>query len=115
MTFDVLDLALKSASFFLSVAAILYSFLINRRKDVDERFHAGSKRMDALEIRIQTSEQTLGTMPGKDDMHRLELTLSEIGGDMKAMRATMKGMAESLTRTENIVGRHEDHLRENHR
>lgn len=113
MTFDI-DTALKLASFGLSIAAMIYAFFVNRRKDVDERFLEGSKRMDRHEKRLSTLEMTVNSMPGKDDMHNLEMLLSEMGGDMKAMRATMKGMSESLTRTESIVSRHEDHLRENH-
>lgn len=110
-----LDLLMKLASllsFIISIAALVSAFFTSRKKDVDHRFREGSKRMDRHDLRLQALEQDVKGMPGKDDMHRLELQLSEISGDMKAMYATMTGMASSIERTEKIVGRHEDHLRE---
>ena len=80
------------------------------RKDIERRFQEGSKRMDRHDLRLQALEQTVQGMPGKDDMHRLELQLSEIAGDMKGMSATMLGMSQSMARTEKIVGRHDEHL-----
>ena len=113
MTIDI-DTGLKIVSLGLSVGAIIYAFFANRKKDTDERFKLGSNRMDDQERRIAALEQTVQALPGKDELHNLEMMLSDMGGDMKAMRATMRGMSESLSRTENIVTRHEDHLRENH-
>lgn len=99
-------------SFVLSVGAVIYTFFANRRKDVERRFHEGSKRMDRHDLRLQALEQDVMAMPGKDDLHRVEMSLGEIAGDMKAISATMVGMSQSIQRTEKIVGRHEDHLRE---
>ena len=113
-----LDIVLKAASFVLSVAALIVAWFASRRREVDTRMkqvetrlHAGDERMEGHDLRLQALEQSVAGMPGKDDLHALRLTLSEMGGDMKAIRATMKGMADSLHRTESIVGRHEDHLR----
>ncbi|QEW21214.1 hypothetical protein LA6_003422 [Marinibacterium anthonyi] len=97
-------------AFAISVISMIYAVVGNRRKDIERRFHEGSKRMDRHDLRLQELAQTVQGMPGKDDMHRLELQLSEIAGDMKAMSATMLGMSQSMARTEKIVGRHEDHL-----
>lgn len=112
-----LDLALMQRlaallSFLISVVAMVYAFFATRRKDIDRRFHEGSKRMDRHDLRLQALEQDVMAMPGKDDLHRVELSLGEIAGDMKAMAATLVAMGQSVQRTEKIVGRHEDHLRE---
>ncbi|ALF02119.1 DUF2730 family protein [Salipiger abyssi] len=96
--------------FVISVAAMLYTFFANRRKDVERRFHEGSKRMDRHDLRLQALEQDVKGMPGKEDLHRLELALVEMSGDMRAMTATMDGLAKSVTRTETAVTRHERHL-----
>ncbi|AHD01180.1 hypothetical protein METH_11270 [Leisingera methylohalidivorans DSM 14336] len=90
----------------------MYTWFATRRSNVDARFKAGSDRMNALESRIQSTEQTLSTMPEKDDIHSLQLLLSDMGGELKAMRASMRGIAESQTRLEHISSRHEDYLRE---
>jgi len=108
------DTLIKIASFLMSVGAIFYAWFATRRKDVDKRLKEGSDKMDGHELRIQALEQVTSQLPDKDQHHELRLTLAEMAGDMKAMRATMRGMSESMTRTESIVGRHEDHLRENH-
>lgn len=113
MTVNI-DLIFKLASLFsifVSCAAMLVAFFGNRRKYMDERFHEGSKRMDRHDLRLQALEQDVKSMPGREELHRVELSLSEIAGDMRAMSATMSGMAGSIERTERIVGRHEDHLR----
>lgn len=98
--------------FILAIGSYLFVWWRTRRQDVDNRLNAGSKRMDALELRIQATEQTLASTPGKDDMHKLELTLVKMEGSMAAQNATLEAMAESLKRTEGILGRHEDFLRE---
>jgi len=112
MTPDQIEFWMKVATFALSICAMVVAVFRTRRQHIDDAFKTGSKRMDAHDLRIQALEQSVKDMPDKDDMHQLELTLKEIGGDMKAVRATMRGMSESMTRTEHIVGRHEDHLLE---
>lgn len=114
MNYDLTKVALDAASFLMALAAIIYAWFANRRKDVDVRFEQGSRQMRGHEERIARLEQTVQSMPGTADVHRLEKMLLELSGDLKAMNATMKGMSDSLTRTENIVTRHEDHLRERH-
>ena len=108
------DLFWKASGVVLPLLVAVYTFLATRRTDVDNRFEAGDERMDRQEARIAWLEQTVQVMPDKDDTHRLHIMLSEMSGDMKAMCATMDGMKASLSRTEDIVTRHEDHLREKH-
>lgn len=129
MTGFELDLTV-SLSVLLSFGSIIFAWFRTRRKDVDDKIEAartyvdselekrdsrldnGSKRMTNLEMRQQASEQALANMPGKDHLHRLEVALAEMIGDLKAMNASMSAIAESQRRTEKIVGAHESHLRE---
>ncbi len=104
------DLILKAASFVLSVSAIGYAFFVNRRKDVDERFRTGSERMDRHERRIASLEQTVQSMPGKDDMHSIQLEITKQTGALSTMQAVMEGNAKIMARLETIVTRHEEHL-----
>ncbi len=109
MNFDV-DTGIKLASFGLSVAAIVYSWFSSRKKDVDERFKEGSKRMDRHETRIAGLEQSVQSMPGKDDVHAVQLEMVKQTGSLNEMRAVMEGNAKIMGRLEAIVSRHEDHL-----
>lgn len=113
MTIDLENLyrLLGLVSLIISIGTAFYAWFSIRRKDVDRRFNEGSKRMDRHDLRLQALEQEQKSMPGGADLHRLELQLGSISGDMKAISATMTGMHDSLKRTENIVSRHEDHLR----
>lgn len=104
------DTALKFVTFGLSVGAMIYSFFVNRRKDVDERFREGSKRMDRHDGRIAALEQTVQAMPEKEDLHQLQLKLAEMNGSLLHMTAVMEGNAQIMGRLETIVSRHEDHL-----
>lgn len=111
MTVD-LDAGIKIASFMLSVAAMIYTFMVNRRKDLDERLREGSKHMDRHDGRIAALEQTVQSLPGTDDMHALQLELVKQTGSLNEMRAVMEGNAKIMARLEAIVSRHEDHLLE---
>lgn len=109
MSFDI-DTVLKVASFALSIAAMIYAFFVNRRKDVDERFREGTKRMDRHESRLASLEQTVQTLPGKDDLHAMQLEMVKQTGSLNEMRAVMEGNSKIMARLEAIVSRHEDHL-----
>lgn len=68
--------------------------------------------LDHHAIRLSSIEQELADNPGRKDMHELHIALSEMRGDLKEMRATMRGNNEVMRRLETIVSRHEDHLLE---
>jgi hypothetical protein len=107
---NYIDIALRVIPIVISFGLTVVVWFSTRRKDVDNAITDNSNLIDDLSKRTATLEQTVQSLPAKDDMHRLELTLGEIGGDMKAIRATMKGMSESMSRTERSVGIHEEHL-----
>ena len=109
MSFD-LDTFIKVVSFALSIGAMIYAFFVNRRKDVDERFAAGSKRMDQQDRDIAALRQTVAAMPEKDDLHQVQLAMSELTGQMRVLGGQIEAQREVLKRIERVVGRHEDHL-----
>lgn len=101
----------------LSISNIIYTWWRTRDRDsesrraaLEERFRQGSNRMDRHEQRLNSIEQTLRTMPEKDDMHELQLSMGELKGELRELRAVMEGNNKIMGRLETIVGRHEDHL-----
>ena len=94
----------------ISIFGIVFTILRTRRSDVDERFKAGSERMDRFQQRIQTLEERTAAAPGKDELHRIELQIATMSGAMGRVEATMEGNAQIMQRLERIVSRHEDHL-----
>lgn len=109
-----------SVAVVITLGNMLFTWYRTRDRNIEARFKDGSKRMAELELEntqikseLKSFEQQIAALPRQSEMHGLQLLLSEMGGDMKAMRATMKSMAESQGRLETIVTRHEDYLREN--
>ncbi|MET4128383.1 DUF2730 family protein [Roseovarius sp. MBR-6] len=104
------DLVIKALGLILPVVAGIYTYVATRRKDVDAAFLATNARIDRQDARIMRVEDTIGGMPGKDDMHSLQLELVKQTGAMNEMRAVMSGNAKIMERLEIIVSRHEAHL-----
>ena len=111
MTVDP-KLILDALALLISVGVGVYAFFVNRRTDVDKRFHDGTQRMNRMQERISGLESEFKQVPGKDEVTDLRLLLADMGGDMKAMTATMQSMSKSMERLENSVTRHENHLRD---
>ena len=105
-----LDTALKLANFAIAFSAIAFTWFATRKKDTDRRLDTGSKRMDQHDLEIQALKQTVASLPAKEDMHRLELTMSDIGGEIKAIAAHIGAQRDVMRRLETVVTRHEDHL-----
>lgn len=106
-----------SISLLISLFAMGFAWFKGRRKDLDEKFHGvaaelkdGSDRMTDLERRIARAEQSLETIPGKDELHRVELAIRDMAGDIKAMTASQRSANDMLRRLDTVVTRHEDHL-----
>lgn len=121
MTLDILDILIKTASFGLSFCAMLVAVLRTRRQVLNERFEgierdmktaiaAGSSRIDRHELRLQSMEQTVRGLPGREDLHGLQLEMARIGGSLQTMQAVMEGNSQIMRRLEAIVTRHEEHL-----
>ncbi|MGS4945185.1 DUF2730 family protein [Meridianimarinicoccus sp. RP-17] len=116
MTLD-LDTFIRIATFVMSVGAMVAAWIATRRKDVDVRFDGLAEkiesqraRIEAAEARLSRVEQQVESMPGRGELHRLELTLTQMAGNLSTISESMNGQREIMKRLENIVTRHEDHL-----
>lgn len=103
--------------FLLTIGTLVYTWwrtrdrnVEDRFKGVDERFKLGSERMDRHDARLASMEQTLRGLPAKQDMHDLQISITELKGDLKTMSAIIDGRNRLMERLETIVERHEDHL-----
>ena len=104
------DLFWKGLGVIFPMLVAFYTFIATRRKDLDKDLKDGRDRMDRHEARISRLEQAVQNMPGKDDMHALQLELVKQTGSMEKMAAVMEGNAMITARLEVIVSRHEQHL-----
>jgi len=94
----------------LPIAAMVYTFVATRRKDYDRRFKEGSERMDRMDQRISKLEHSVGGLPSREDIHSIQINIERLGGTMSRMEAVMEGNTKIMSRLEQIVSRHEDHL-----
>lgn len=81
-------------------------------KATDDRFSEGRQRMDRHDTRIARLEQSLEALPSKDDMHKVQLAVEGMKGQLGIMAAQMGGQKDIMERLESIVTRHEEHLLE---
>ncbi|WP_417794641.1 DUF2730 family protein [Terasakiella pusilla] len=108
---------LAALALLVSLCTTVFAWFASRRSNVearfervDERFKEGSDRMDRQEGRIARVEQSVQSLPSKDDLHQIELTLANVAGTMQRMEAVMEGNQKIMSRLETVVTRHEDHL-----
>ncbi|QBR36042.1 DUF2730 family protein [Leisingera sp. NJS201] len=102
--------ALALVTFAGSLGTAVYVWISGRRTNVDERFKQGSDRMDRHENRLISVEQSIKSMPTREDVHKIELAMERINGTMGRMEAVLEGNQQIMGRLENVVTRHEDHL-----
>lgn len=84
--------------------------LAERLAKSEARHLEGERKAERHSNQIATLSQTIAAMPGHSALHKLELTLVSMSGDLREMRATMEGNAKVMARLESVVTRHEDHL-----
>lgn len=87
----------------LNLANMVWMIMSGPAKKLGERIDGQSLRLTDHDQRITALEQSMRSLPVKDDLHGVQLALSEMRGDLREMRAIMGRM-------ETIVTRHEDHL-----
>lgn len=107
-------------SVLMSFGTVFFAWFRTRKQDVEDRFRTvddrlklGSDRMDRFDVRIARIEQSYDSLPSKDDLHAIQLSLSEMSGDVKAMRANWGGMKDTVKAFTDTVRRHEQYLLEN--
>lgn len=96
----------------LNIINMFYTWWRTRNQHVEARFTATAERMDRADARLASLEQTLRTLPAKDDLHQLHLALGELRGDMREIRASMSASVETAKRHDIVLTRVEQFLLE---
>lgn len=126
MTID-LDVLVKVMGFLLSVGSPVFAWMIANAKTAAEiaiarrytddklnsqtvRLDEIDKRMAAKELRISKVEQDLQHIPNKDSMHRIELTIQKVQGDVEQAMSQWHGTQAGIQRLEATIRRLEDYL-----
>lgn len=96
----------------LNILNILYTWWRTRDQNVETRFKAGSERMDRLDQRLASVEQTLRAQPTKEDMHQLGLLIEGLRGDVRELRAAQSAVSDAGKRQDIVLARVEQYLLE---
>lgn len=110
MTF-AFDLTVTMGVIVALVIAIV-GWVQSGRKAINDSIAVLTGRLDRHEARIAAVEQTLTNLPARSDLHQLQLSLSEMHGELREMRAGMVAAAERAARQELVVQRVEQYLLE---
>lgn len=100
-----LMLWVAALSMLVSFGTAVWNIFSGPSRKNAERLEGHAKRLGDHDQRVAALEQAQRAAPAQADFHRLELSMSEMRGDVREMRAI-------LGRMETIVTRHEDHLLE---
>lgn len=104
-----------AVSTLLSVGTTIWNLVNSGTKRNASALQEVSHRLDRHDGRIQALEQTVRSLPGREDMHRLELQLSEMNGKLGILAANGESTNQIMVRLEKMVGRHDDHLKDQNR
>jgi hypothetical protein len=94
----------------LNLGTNLWAIMNSGTKKNEARIVALTAQQAGQDRRVASLEQMVQAMPAKDDMHQLQISLTSMAGDMRELRAVIRGNNDVMVRLETIVTRHEDHL-----
>lgn len=91
----------------LSIAATMVCgwclWQLSRRFVTREEYIANLEAQESLICRVEKLEQHMENVPSNETLHKIELSLTELRGDMKALCSRMDGMENSITRLKNEI------------
>lgn len=98
----------------VAILAFVLSLVNGRRKWITEliapitqRLNDGSKKMDAHELEIQALKAKVDTLPDKQDVHDLQIGITEMRGELSTMAARSEGNSRIMERVLDFLERQE--------
>jgi predicted nucleic acid-binding Zn-ribbon protein len=79
------------------------SYVEKQRAEVAGQLKVLKGDVDGVETRIAKVESALDHLPDKDITHRLEIAVTELRGELKAMAEAMKPVAHTSQRLEQFL------------
>ncbi|MCR9273232.1 DUF2730 family protein [Mameliella sp. AT18] len=110
MSYDLIKILLDGAALVISLVAMSVAVMRTRQSALDDRLKTGSGRMDDQDKRISSLEQTVASLPAKEDLHGLELRFGEFGAQLSRIETTVSSRSEETKRLYVAVERIENYL-----
>ena len=100
------------------LATVFYGwgiYHLSRRFATREEFRTIKEEQETISGRLEELERRIETVPDAQTMHKIELSLTELRGDMKAICSRMDGMETSIVGLKNEISMLLEHHLENSR
>ena len=100
------------------LATVFYGwgiYHLSRRFATREEFRAVKTEQEDMSARLELLERRMETVPDAKTLHKIDLSLMELRGDMKEVRGRMDGMETSITGLKNEISMLIEHHLENSR
>lgn len=107
---DWIKVTLDGVALIMSIGAVFIAVMRTRKTEVDDRFKTGSDRMDRHEHRIAKIENAVAALPGREELHLMELGLTRVQGQLERIEATMGANRDTMTSLNETIRRVEDYL-----
>lgn len=82
------------------LATVFYGwgiYHLSRRFATKEEYEAVRTEQESMAGRLEELEKRMETVPDAKTMHRIQLSLEELRGDMKSLGSRMDGMETSIS------------------
>jgi hypothetical protein len=96
----------------LTFALTIWNLMASGSRANAKRLDGHADQLQQHEARISTVEQGQGSLPSLQEMHKLELAMVRLEGEIAAVGRVMAGNVAIMERLENVVARHDAHLLE---
>lgn len=94
------------------LATVFYGwgiYHLSRRFATREEFRTVKAEQEEISGRLDELERRMETVPDSETMHKIQLSLMELRGDMKAVCGRMDGMETSIVSLKNEIAMLIDH------
>ncbi len=85
----------------VSLAGTAWTFLSHRSRDNSSKLEELQGRMSETEASVKSLAREMEHLPSKEQVHQLELNMTELGGAVKAIGETVRSLRHT---TESIDG-----------
>jgi Protein of unknown function (DUF2730) len=105
MDFEALSRWFGLISLVLSVVTAFWTLVTKSTKPFDDKLSEHGEDLKSHDRRIQSVEERMQYLPSKDEVHQMQLAMTE-------MKGSLSGVSKSLEVTERTVRRIDEYLRE---
>jgi len=94
---------LAIATFAVSLGSGLYTWVTTRDKATQREIKDVQDKVHEVEKRVGRAESEMAHLPDKESLHRVELAVSEVRGDLRSMLESWAPVQRTVTRLEEYL------------